>query len=142
MLTTGFKVSKYELVNVIVPANDSKNEYYFPDLPNLRDAQVKAMSVYQNGVVAIDPNGISNMTVADLDTAFLVLNINDKEDIKIPMSSLCALQYTATPANNRCNFNGYLPFAGQVIRWPKSYVKFPVGHDTIQFSINIGVFYK
>lgn len=139
MTATGFKVGKYEFVNIVVNAGDTRNEFYFPDLPNLRDAHICAISQYNAGICALDPNGISLMSSADTQQAFLVLNINDKEDIKIPLVSLIALNYSSA---NLSSQNGYLPFAGQVVRWPKSYIKFPNGHDAGQFSICIGVFYK
>ena len=143
MTATGFKVGKYEFVNIVVPAGDTSNQYYFPDQPNLRNAQIQALSLYAVGTISMDPNGLANMTNTDIQQSFLILNINDKEDIKIPMVSLVALNYTSGGgANNISSQNGYLPFAGQVIRWEKSYVKFPVGHDAIQFSIGFGVFYK
>ena len=139
MTATGFKVGKYEFVNIVVPAGDTSNQYYFPDQPNLRDAQIQTVSLYATGTISLDPNGITNMGNTDTVKAFLILNINDKEDIKIPLISLVALKYDAANISSQ---NGYLPFAGQVIRWEKSYVKFPVGHDAGQFSISFGVFYK
>ena len=143
MLATGFKVSKYEFVEIVVSAGDTRTEFYFPDLPNLRNAQIQAISLYTTGVISSDPNGIDNMGNADAEQSFLVLNINDKEDIKLPMVSLVALNYTSGGgANNLSSQNGYLPFASQIVRWPKSYVKFPNGHDAGQFAICIGVFYK
>ena len=142
MTSTGFKVGKYEFVNIVVPAADTRSEFYFPDLPNLRDARIQAISVYTSSNIAADPNGISVMNVTDTEKCFLVLNINDKEDIKIPFVSLVALYTTVLASLNLANQNGYLPFAGQVVRWSKSYVKFPSGHDAGQFSICMGVFYK
>lgn len=142
MLTTGFKLGKYEFVNIVVAAGDTRTEFYFPDQPNLRNAQVQTMSVYPYGIIVTDPNNIPVMTTSDLAQSFLVLNINDKEDIKIPMCSLVSIRYTGMAAANLASQNGYLPFAGQVIRWSKSYVRFPNGHDAGQFSICFGVFYK
>lgn len=143
MTATGFKVGKYEFVNIVVPAGDTSNQYYFPDQPNLRDAHIQTLSLYPNGVISMDPNGIANMTNADIENSFLILNINDKEDIKIPMVSFVSINNTTSGGlYNISSQNGYLPFAGQVIRWEKSYVKFPNGHDAGQFSICFGVFYK
>ena len=142
MLTTGFKVGKYELVTIVVQAGDTRQEYYFPDLPNLRNAHIQTISVYNEATVTTDPNNIATMTTADVRQSFLVLNINDKEDVKIPMGTLCNLKYQGSPIYNTANQNGYMPFAGQIVTWPKSYVKFPNGHDAGQFSIVIGVFYK
>jgi hypothetical protein len=142
MLTTGFKVGKYELITIVVQAGDTRQEYYFPDLPNLRNAHVQTISVYNEATVTTDPNNIATMTTADVRQSFLVLNINDKEDVKIPMGTLCNLKYQGSPIYNTANQNGYMPFAGQIITWPKSYVKFPNGHDAGQFSIVLGVFYK
>ena len=142
MLTTGFKVGKYELVTIVVQAGDKRTEFYFPDLPNLRNAHIQSISVYNDNTVSVDPNNIPTLSVADLRQSFLVLNINDKEDIKIPMGTLCNIKYQGSPVYNIANINGYMPFAGQIVTWPKSYVKFPNGHDAGQFSIVIGVFYK
>ena len=142
MLATGFKVNKYELVTVVVNAGDTRNEIYFPDLPNLRNAQIETISLYSAQSINGDPNNIATMSIADTEQSFLVLNINDKEDIKVPMTTLVSLVYAPGLGSNLANQNGYLPFNKQVVRWSKSYVKFPNGHNAAQFSICMGVFYK
>ena len=142
MISTGFKVGKYELVTLVVAAASGRNEYYFPDLPNLRNAQIQTISVYDENSVPKDPNNIDVVTNDDVRKAFLVLNINDKEDIKTPMSTLMNIGYQGAPVTQTNTSNGYIPFAGQIVTWPKSYVKFPDGHDAKQFSILLGVFYK
>lgn len=142
MLTTGFKVGKYELVTLVVPAGDTRTEYYFPDLPNLRNAHIQTISVYDVNSVPADPNDIATISNTDVRQSWLVLNINDKEDVKTPMSCLMNIQFQGAPVANTNSANGYMPFARQIVTWPKSYVKFPNGHDAGQFSIVIGVFYK
>jgi hypothetical protein len=142
MLSTGFKISKYEFVTIVVNAGDTRSEFYFPDLPNLRNGQIQTISIYPGGTIATDPNAIPVLSVVDARQSFLVLNINDKEDIKIPLISLVSIRYEVSAPSNLASQNGYLPFAGQVVRWPKSYVKFPNGHSVGQFSICMGVFYK
>lgn len=142
MLFTGFKVGKYEFVNIIVPATAPQNEFYFPDLPNLRNAQVQAISLYTDAIIAANPDGIALLSTTDATRGFLILNINDKEEIKIPLVSTVSLFTTVLPTLNLGNQNGYLPFNNQVITWSKSYVKFPQGHAATQFAIGLGVFYK
>lgn len=142
MLATGFKVNKYEFVSIVVNANDTRSEVYFPDLPNLRNAQIETISLYSAQMISGDPNNIITMSGTDTKKSFLVLNINDKEDIKIPMVSLVSLVTLAGVGGNLSNQNGYLSFNKQVVRWSKSYVKFPDGHSASQFAICLGVFYK
>lgn len=142
MLANNFKIGKFELVTLVVAAAAGRNEYYFPDLPNLRNAMIQAISVYSDDIFSTDPNNIPLISTADLRKSFLVLNINDKEDVKIPMTTLMNIAIQGAPATQSNSANGYVPFAGQIVTWPKSYVKFPNGHAVTQFSIVIGVFYK
>jgi hypothetical protein len=142
MLANNFKVSKYELITLVVSAGAGRNEYYFTDQPNLRQAQIQSISVYAFTTFQRDPNDIPLISDNDIRISFLVLNINDKEDIKIPMVTLMNIGAQGAPVFQANTSNGYMPFAGQIITWPKSYVKFPIGHAATQFSIVIGVFYK
>lgn len=142
MLATNFKVGKFELVTLVVAAGAGRNEYYFPDLPNLRNALIQTISVYDYTTFQYDPNNIPLISNADARQSYLVLNINDKEDIKIPMTTLMNIGAQGAPVSQNNSANGYVPFAGQIVTWPKSYVKFPNGHAVAQFSIVIGVFYK
>ena len=118
MLATNIKVKKFELVTIVVPAGTGVNEFYFPDQPNLRNARIVTLSVYNRFIIPYDPNNIDVMTNDDLRQSFLVLNINDKEDVKIPMSCLANLANPqATSADSTNTVNGYLPFAGQTPIW-------------------------
>lgn len=143
MLASNFKLRKFELVTIVVAAASGDREFYFPDQPNLRNARILTISSYNGFINTKDPNNINTMTVNDLRQSYLVLNINDKEDVKLPMvilSNFANPQGASTDVSN--TINGYLPFAGQVVTWSKSYVKFPNGHDAGQFSIMLGVFYE
>lgn len=143
MLASNFKLRKFELVTIVVPAGSGDREFYFPDQPNLRNARILTIATYNGYIIPLDPNNIATMTVDDLRQSYLILNINDKEDVKIPMVILSNLANPqATSVNVSNTVNGYLPFAGQVVTWSKSYVKFPNGHNAGQFSIMLGVFYE
>ena len=140
MQVAEFKLNKYEFVSVTVPAGDTTNEYYFPDLPNLRNAKVSTLSAYYSSLLAKTPDNIDLISLTDLESAYLVLNISDKEDIKIPMFNLLSIVRFAADFANQ---DGYPALKGKVIRWPQSYIKFPDGHGVMtKFNIAIGVFYQ
>jgi hypothetical protein len=140
MLSNNNKINRFELVSNVVPASNTQGEYYFPDLPNLRNVKTWKISAYNYGQITADPNNIPVITVVDMQKAYLILYITDKYNIKMPLYNFCTFgDFYQTIANN----NGTIPLDNVVIEWSKSFIKFPIGHtNTAQFSVLLGVFYN
>lgn len=138
MLITQKKVKNYELISIVVNVDQNGGQYYFPDQPNLRDVHLETISAYTSENNTVSPDGIATYDAGSASQAYLVLNIGEREDIKIPVSTLL----NVTGSSNNYNINGYLPFAGQKVHWSKSYVKFPGGLTvTTQFAMCFGIYY-
>jgi hypothetical protein len=131
-------VKRYELVNINIPAASTTPEWYFPDLPNLTDAKIEKINAYYAPVISKSPANIALISIADVQSAYLVLVSNDKEEIRIPLMDLVCL---GQPGNILVSVNGYLPIHDKIIQWSKSYIKFVSSYAATAFTIQLGVFY-
>jgi hypothetical protein len=136
-------VSKYELVEVVIPSTATVgSQYFFPDLPNLKNVKTEKLSAYNSALFALTPENYTPITSQDMKGVFLILNISDTEDIKMPLSNLVNIGNFSS-AGVYFNSNGYIPLADLPIRWSKSYYKFVVAPTVgIVFSIPLGIFYR
>ena len=64
-------LKRYEAVEVAIPTGSTNTRFYFPDLPNLRNAMIQAVQLYTAGSFSATPNtGSTMVTEADLKKAF------------------------------------------------------------------------
>jgi len=140
MIYSQKKVNRFEFVETIVPAGStSAQQFFFPDYPQLRDAKVNFLNSYNSTILPVTSSNIPTISISDQTNGFLVLVINDKEDIKIPLSNLCAIGGSAGMV--QFNLNGYVPLNGINVKWSKSYIKFGTAIAAGQFSIAFGCYY-
>ena len=134
------RLERYQLVTINVPAGSTVRQWYFPDQPDLRDAIIQHISAYHADLVSLSPQNLTVISSADLCNAYMVLNIGEKEDIKIPLNNFIVLgEPISSPVYN---VNGYIPLADLHIHWSKSYIQFAAPYAATQFQIMFGVFYK
>lgn len=133
-------VTRFQLVELQIPANTPNNRINFVDQPNLRGRKIERIEWYDSAIVNPAPSGISTV----LANASCFLTLSDENGFEfvagIPIYELAALNQTffsSTP------FNGGLPLDPRVISFPKSYISFssssPVGTAR---SIIFGVYFK
>ena len=136
------KLKRYEWTEIIVPANSTyAQNFYFNDYPQLRDAKVNKLSAYTDAQVIFNPQGVAIVPQSYIMYCWLILVIGDKEDIKIPISSLITLGEPQANSYALFNVNGSIPLANINIKWSKSYIKFNAAIPATQFSVPFGVFY-
>lgn len=138
-----FKTSKYELVELVLPAAPTASSRYgFPDLPKLRYTSLQAVECFTVNSVSISPLGNALMPMAAFQKCFLTLYINERQDAyRIPLVSLNRIQNSSTDPFVRSIFE----FTGQKVTWDKSYVEFgstPTLSTTVAYSILFGVYYS
>lgn len=138
------KVNMYEFIEVPIQQNSTQTRFYFPDQPQLR-------FVSMLNLVCYTPDAVSNsilsgnplLSLADLQTTYLVLYYNDKESVnRIPVLELNRIA-TNSAAGNPYSF-AITPFAGQQVIWAKSYITTPTAYAGIgasNFSCCFGVYY-
>ena len=135
-------INRYEYVEIDITSTPAiGQQYYFPDLPQLRDAKIEKISSYISSFMTKTVNNYTPISSTDLMTVFLVLNINDKENIKMPLSNFVNIGNPSS-AGALYNSNGYIPLNNVVVRWSKSYIKFVGSPSASIFGVPIGVFYS
>jgi hypothetical protein len=138
------RIKNYEFIEVTIPQASTATRFNFPDQPQLRFVSLFGLEVYTPGVVTqsiLSKNAL--LTLANLQTTFLVLYYNDKEALnQIPVLTLNRI------ASNSGTANPYVfqqnIFEGQQITWSKSYIETSVPYSGISsaaFSVCFGVYY-
>lgn len=131
-------IKRYESVEIQIPSGTSLTRFYYPDLPNLRNAKVTAIEVYTSGAMSATPlTGSTPLSSADLKKATLTLYNGDLQLVyNIPLFNFVSIVDGTNP------YVFQLPsIDGINITWVKSYVNFssaPTGATAISF----GVFYN
>lgn len=108
-------IKRAEYVEVNIPTGNTKQQIYFPDLPNLRTSKIFGIEVYSADTAPITSTGFNTQALADVENTMLSLYFDGGDFIQVPLVSLYR--------TNSANFYGQIPMlAGQVIVWAKSYV--------------------
>lgn len=139
MLYDSKKVSKYALAQI--PINSNSTKYTFPDQPQLRGKKIQKIVCYYDVLCPKSPDNIALVKPGALIEGFLVLYVDEREDIKIPLYHLVT-QTNITETAYYTN-NGYIPLNDLKIVWEKSYVLCPAGYTltAAQEVFVFGVFY-
>ena len=60
-------IKRAEYVEVNIPTGNTKQQIYFPDLPNLRNAKITSIQIYTTDTISATPlTGATPVTIADL----------------------------------------------------------------------------
>ena len=134
------RTKKFELVELIIPANSTGNRFNFPDLPKLRYTALQGIETYTSSDFPSTASANTMVTVGDLQKSFLVLYIDGREDLyRIPLVSLHRIQNSANNPFVRALF----ATTGQKVTWEKSYITTSAAFTvTAQFSFLFGVYYE
>lgn len=144
-------------LNVQIVVNNLNDKYYFPDLPQLRDAKIQGISFYPKLSTTnnLDVNNVPLMDITNAKKSFLTLYSGDVQKIQnLPLLKMKNLWVQETngggaPAdfNNQKvgNFEGIFAVNELVIDFSKSYVSLASNQaitQTLPISINFGIYYK
>ena len=134
------RIERFEAVEIAVPNGSTLTRFYFPDLPNLRNAKITAVQVYTAGTITATPlTGSTPVTTADLKKSFLTLYEGDLQLVyNVPMLNFNNMVTGATPDP----YTFELPtINGITISWVKSYVTLPSALATTNVAYSFGVYY-
>lgn len=134
------RIERFEAVEIAVPSGSTLTRFYFPDLPNLRNAKITAIQVYTAGTITATPlTGSTPVTTADLKKSFLTLYEGDLQLVyNVPMLNFNNMVTGATPDP----YTFELPAVnGITISWVKSYVTLPSALATTNVAYSFGVYY-
>ncbi len=134
-------IKRYESIEIIIPDGATNTRFYFPDLPNLRNALIDKFVLY--GSIAINPSVLTGGTPAPLYNILqssLTLYNGDQQFIyNNPLSSL--INIVDPFGGDTPYYNIPLEFNGQIISWTKSYITSPYPQNTTNVIFSFGVFY-
>jgi hypothetical protein len=132
------RIKRFEAVEIPVPSGSTLTRFYFPDLPQLRNAKIEAVQVYVAGAISATPlTGSTPVTLADAKKSFLTLYQGDLQLIyNIPLVGLIDINDGAAP------FVFQLPSMNDIdISWTKSFVSLPTALATTNVAYSFGVYY-
>ena len=134
-----FYVKRSEYCEIAVPATNTNQVVYFPDLPNLRNTKTFGLSAYNNHSLNTALSG--NLVIGDAISKKVLVFLYFENGLFIaqPLYSFINIDPT----------NGYyqLPvaMAGQNIVWSKSYIQITDSADIVNFagkSLVFNVYYS
>lgn len=131
---------RFEAVEVPIPTGSTNTRFYFPDLPNLRNAMIQALQVYTPGTLTATPNTGSALVVeADMKKSFVTLYSGDLQ--LIYNAPLFAFNNIINSVTNP--YNNELPtIDNMVISWTKSYISLASSPATTGVAYAFGVYYQ
>ena len=133
------RIERFEAVEIAVPTSSTLTRFYFPDLPNLRNARITNIAIYTAGTITATPlTGSTPVTTADLKKSFLTLYEGDLQLVyNIPVLSFNSIVNSATDP-----YQFELPSVnGLTVSWVKSYVSLPTALATTGVAYSFGVYY-
>jgi hypothetical protein len=133
------RIERFEAVEINVPTSSTLTRFYFPDLPNLRNAKITAIQVYTAGTITATPlTGSTPVTTADLKKSFLTLYEGDLQLVyNVPMLNFNNIVNSAADP-----YTFELPNVnGITVSWVKSYVNLPTALATTNVAYSFGVYY-
>jgi len=134
------RISRFEAVEIPVPSGSTLTRFYFPDLPNLRNAKITSIQVYTARTITATPlTGSTPVTTADLKKSYLTLYSGDLQLVyNVPMLTFNNIANSATDP-----YVFELPVVnGITISWVKSYVVLPTALATTGVAYSFGVYYE
>jgi hypothetical protein len=132
-------IKRFESIEIVIPIGSSLTRYYFPDLPNLRNALIDRLVIFPN--TAISPSVLTGgytATYFAIQRTSITLYAGDQQLIyNCPLSSLINIAVNTSDVY----YNLPLEFNGQVISWTKSYISSPYPQDDNNVVFSFGCFY-
>jgi len=116
------KITRAKLVE-FGPTATSQQQYYFPDLNDIRNANIFGMEAYGADNLTKTYGGNNPIVDADLDLAYVNLYFDGGNFLNIPLIRMIQTRNNATTSTNAYSQFPFL-MAGQVVEWSKSFVWF------------------
>ena len=119
----GKKIVYNQYIYIPIPGNNgaqTKNQFYFPDDQNIRDTQLKTLSVYsENEVPVVPENNIKVITPDFLRHCFITLESYSGVQF-VQKMPLIEFQTIGASSNWQFQTNNFI---GQYCNWPKCYIE-------------------
>ena len=116
------KIQKSKLVE-FGPTATSQQQYYFPDLNDIRNANIFGVEAYGIDNVTRTYGGNLPIADADVDLAYVTLYFNGGNFLTIPLIRMIQTRNNAASGTNAYSQFPFL-MNGQVVEWSKSFIWF------------------
>lgn len=110
------QLKRVEYVEVFIPSGSTKQQIFFPDLPNLRTAKTNFVSAYDVNLLPVSFQGNTVQSLTELKNSIVTLYFDGGDFIQIPAIAL----YNFGISSNVYQYP--LDFAKQKVVWAKSYI--------------------
>jgi hypothetical protein len=130
----------YNSLAVSIVINSSIGKYYFPDIPQLRDAKLQAISIVPNNLADADYNNVTLLEYSNMRGAYLTLYSGNKEAVQnLPLIKLI----NASSGSIQVNTDGIFTLDNLIVDFSKSYVSFATSEIPASFprSVLFNIFY-
>lgn len=139
----------YNSLNIQLIINNLNDTYYFPDIPQLRDAKLQAISFYPSLTANKDVNNVNLLNISDTSYGYLTLYSGNKEAVQnLPLLKLVNVAKASTngttETNSPGNADGLFTLDNLVVDFSKSFVRFASGYSlttSLPVSLSFQVFY-
>lgn len=132
-------LKRYEAVEIPVAAGSTLTKFFFPDLPNLRNAKIRMIDCYTPGTITATPlTGSTPVTIADLRKTVITLYVGDLQLVyNMPILTFNNFVNSAVDPYVNVPIN----IDGMTISWTKSFVSVPTALATAGVAYSFGIFY-
>ena len=131
----------YNSLAVSIVINDATGKYYFPDIPQLRDAKLQAIEIIPaiSGWVDADYNNVTLVDYTNFRGAYVTLYSGNKEAIQ----NLPALKLFNIANQTQANVDGLFTLDNIIVDFSKSYIQFATAEIPATFprSVLFNIFY-
>ena len=139
----------YNSLNIQLIINNLNDTYYFPDIPQLRDSKLQAISFYPSLTANKDVNNVNLLNLNDTSNGYLTLYSGNKEAVQnLPLFKLVNLAKASSngtlETNSPGNADGLFTLDNLVVDFSKSFVRFASGYSlttSLPISLSFQVFY-
>lgn len=132
-------LTRYEAVEIPVPSGSGLTRFFFPDLPNLRNAKIRQIECYTAGAISVTPlTGSTPVTTADLRRTTVTLYVGDLQLVyNMPLVHFNNIVTSAADPYQNVPIN----INGLTISWTKSYINLNSALVTTGVAYSFGVIY-
>jgi hypothetical protein len=141
-------IKRYELVSLVIPANNTALRIPFPDIPQLRsdttqDVIVRALETFSVESMPNDYNGNPVVSNANLLKIFLTLYVQQEEStFRLPTIKILNI-YNAASAAAYFYTDELTQFENLMVDWTKSYITLASSlANAAQVQFILGVMYQ
>jgi len=135
-------INRFEAVEIPIPNESTLTKFYFPNLPNLTNALVDRIVLYNGNTqfTSILTGGTPSSTTQIAQTTITLYQGDLQLYYNLPLTSLINAA-TSSGASGLGYYNIPIDIDGMEISWTKSFISSPIAQDNTDRVFSFGIFY-